>query len=52
MLENGIKDCSCCLLPHGPKGHEYVVGKLRAYFEKMKKQKGNKKGSENKGPLA
>jgi hypothetical protein len=29
-----------------------VVGKLRAYFEKMKKQKGNKKGSENKGPLA
>ncbi len=35
MLENGIKDCSNCLVPHGPGGHEYVVGKLREYFGRM-----------------
>ena len=24
-LENGIKDCSHCLIPHSPGGFEYVI---------------------------
>ncbi len=27
-LENGIKDCSGCLLPHSPGGYEYVMSKF------------------------
>lgn len=29
-LENGIKDCSHCLVPHGPGGYERVLGKYPA----------------------
>lgn len=25
-----IKDCSGCLIPHGEKGYEYVIEKLKA----------------------
>ncbi|MBU5591975.1 cysteine-rich small domain-containing protein [Clostridium sp. MSJ-4] len=25
---NGIKDCSNCLIPHSPKGYDYIVGKI------------------------
>ena len=28
-LENGIKDCSACRLPHSPGGYEYIVEKLK-----------------------
>jgi len=31
--ETGIKDCSNCLVPHKPKGYDYVTSK---YFEIMK----------------
>jgi len=39
MLTSGIKDCSKCLLPHSPGGHQYVVGKLKEYLGEMKKEK-------------
>jgi Zn-finger protein len=39
MLESGIKDCTKCLLPHSPGGHQYVVEKLKEYFGKVKKEK-------------
>lgn len=25
----GIKDCSACLLPHSPKGYDYVINKFK-----------------------
>lgn len=25
---NGIKDCSNCMIPHGEKGYDYIVGKI------------------------
>ena len=27
-LENGVKDCSDCLLPHGRGSYEYITGKF------------------------
>ena len=24
-LENGVKDCSGCLIPHDPKGYDYIL---------------------------
>lgn len=30
----GIKDCSDCLLPHRPKGYDYIVKKFREYNQK------------------
>lgn len=38
FMENGIKDCSQCLLPHIPKNYGYVTGK---YFEICKRMAGN-----------
>ena len=26
--EDGIKDCSGCLIPHSPKGYDYINGKF------------------------
>lgn len=31
--ENGIKDCSGCLIPHGSKGYEYITGKFSQIAE-------------------
>lgn len=28
FLENGVKDCSNCLIPHSKNGYEYVINKL------------------------
>ena len=28
-LENGIKDCTFCLIPHQENGYEYVLSKLK-----------------------
>ncbi|MCT4595077.1 MAG: cysteine-rich small domain-containing protein [Anaeromicrobium sp.] len=25
---NGIKDCSACLVPHGPNGYDHVMSKM------------------------
>ena len=26
--ENGIKDCSCCLIPHSASGYDYILSKF------------------------
>ena len=39
----GIKDCSACLLPHDPKGYEYITGCFRRIAELAK---ANRKESE------
>lgn len=25
ILENGVKDCSACLLPHSPQGYDHII---------------------------
>ncbi|MBS5335409.1 MAG: metal-binding protein [Clostridiales bacterium] len=37
-LENGIKDCSNCLVPHNPKGYDYIVSKYSEILELAKKK--------------
>ena len=27
-LENGVKDCSGCLIPHSPGGYDYILSKF------------------------
>lgn len=27
-LENGVKDCSACMVPHGRGSYEYIMGKF------------------------
>ena len=29
LLENGIKDCSNCLIPHNPKNYDLIISKLQ-----------------------
>lgn len=29
ILENGVKDCSACLLPHRPENYRYMMEKLK-----------------------
>jgi Zn-finger protein len=38
--EEGIKNCSGCLLPHGENGYAYDSSKLRAVSELAKKNLG------------
>lgn len=37
ILENGIKDCSNCLIPHNPNGYEYITNKYNEVLEITKK---------------
>lgn len=37
-LENGIKDCSGCLVPHSPGGYDHVMAKIPALFAKVQKE--------------
>ncbi len=30
--ENGVKDCSLCLIPHRPNGYDYINEKLGEYI--------------------
>ncbi|CAC9925368.1 hypothetical protein PEPNEM18_00520 [Aedoeadaptatus nemausensis] len=32
----GVKDCSNCLIPHRPKGYDYINARLRKEIEKRK----------------
>lgn len=32
LLENGLKDCSDCVLPHVPKGYDHILKRLRTCF--------------------
>ena len=37
-LENGIKDCSACLLPHAPAGSDYINSKFPEIMELAKEK--------------
>jgi hypothetical protein len=34
---NGIKDCTNCLIPHSPKGYDYINGKIMEVNRKRNK---------------
>lgn len=34
ILDNGWKDCTECLLPHSPNGHDYIMEKLRQHYDR------------------
>lgn len=36
-MDNGIKDCSACTIPHSPGGYEFVIGKMGLVMERAKK---------------
>lgn len=36
ILENGIKDCSKCMLPHNKKNYEYIIDKFQEIVELTK----------------
>ncbi len=38
FLENGIKDCTHCTLPHNPENYGYVTGQFKRISEVMKKE--------------
>lgn len=38
-LENGVKDCSDCLLPHGRGSYSYVISKFPELMELAKKNR-------------
>ena len=40
-IEDGIKDCSNCVIPHSEGGVEHVRSKLRAVSEMAKNNRGN-----------
>jgi Zn-finger protein len=35
--ENGIKDCSKCLVPHGPSGYSHVMSKMGLVIDRTRK---------------
>ena len=37
-LEDGIKDCSNCMIPHSAGGYEYVLSKFKNVAELAKKK--------------
>ncbi len=37
-LENGVKDCSACLLPHSPGGYERITEKFELLAELAKEE--------------
>lgn len=41
-LENGIKDCSACVLPHSEGGYEYIMEKMTEVIEIAKNNRGEK----------
>lgn len=34
VVKNGIKDCTNCLLPHRPKGYDYINKKIAEHNKK------------------
>jgi len=38
--DNGIKDCSRCMLPHSPKGYDYVIAKFDEVAKLAKRKDG------------
>lgn len=45
-LDNGIKDCSGCLLPHRKESYEYIIGKYPEILEMVRKQHAEAKQKE------
>lgn len=41
-LENGIKDCSACLIPHKKSGYDYVLSKFPEIAALAEKNRGEK----------
>ena len=37
--EDGIKDCSACLIPHSPSGYDYINAKFDALAQLAKKNR-------------
>ncbi|MBQ3185176.1 MAG: cysteine-rich small domain-containing protein [Firmicutes bacterium] len=37
-LENGIKDCSNCMVPHSKNAYDYIMSKCEALMEMAKKK--------------
>lgn len=33
LLDNGLKDCSACKIPHSPGGYDHILARLRECFE-------------------
>lgn len=46
LTEQGVKDCSECLIPHGENGYDLIVKRLMAEAEK-KKQAHQRKDADN-----
>lgn len=42
--ENGIKDCSDCLIPHSPKGYAYINSKFEDLAELAKANRNRERG--------
>ena len=40
---NGIKDCTNCLIPHSPKGYDYINKKLMEKISEMQRENQMKK---------
>ena len=38
-MENGVKDCSGCLVPHGRKSYAYIAGKFGEISDLAKKNR-------------
>lgn len=34
IINNGIKDCSHCLIPHNPGGYDYIMSKMKDVIKK------------------
>lgn len=36
--DQGIKDCTPCLIPHAPKGYDHIVKKIRQRLDGVRKE--------------
>lgn len=39
VYEKGVKNCSNCIIPHVPRGYDYINNKLRDYIKEEKKRR-------------
>jgi len=38
--DEGVKDCSNCIIPHTEEGYDYILSKCPAIIEKVKEDNG------------
>ena len=38
-LESGVKDCSHCMIPHGPGGFDHIMDKMPLLIEQVRRKK-------------